>query len=245
MSVLLRTADRTYLVEPGERLETDLGVVAVPEDVAPGDRLESHLGEPFLATRPRPTDLFDELDRSGAPMIPRDVGLVIGLTGVMAGDDVLDVGTGTGILAITLASLGAAVRTYERDAGAAATARENVRRSGVDDRVTVIEADATGVDLADEAPFDLVTLDTADAAAIAAEAGGVLRSGGSLASYSPFVEAARDTAEAARTAGLVDVTTIEPLHRTMDFDERGSRPSTAPVGHTGYLTVGTHLPFDG
>jgi tRNA (adenine57-N1/adenine58-N1)-methyltransferase len=42
--------------------------------------------------------------------------------------------------------------------------------------------------------------------------------------------------EAARAAGLSGVESLETIQRRMDFDERGSRPSTAGVGHTGYLT---------
>ena len=60
--------------------------------------------------------------------------------------------------------------------------------------------------------------------------------GGFIAVYSPFVEQTRAVNEAATDAGLADVTTTETIQREMDFDERGSRPNTAPVGHTGYLT---------
>jgi tRNA (adenine57-N1/adenine58-N1)-methyltransferase len=34
----------------------------------------------------------------------------------------------------------------------------------------------------------------------------------------------------------VGLETYETIQRRMDFDDRGSRPSTAGVGHTGYLT---------
>jgi len=33
------------------------------------------------------------------------------------------------------------------------------------------------------------------------------------------------------------VTTHETIQRRMKFDDRGSRPDTRGVGHTGYLTV--------
>jgi tRNA (adenine57-N1/adenine58-N1)-methyltransferase len=36
--------------------------------------------------------------------------------------------------------------------------------------------------------------------------------------------------------------TVETIQRRMDFDDRGSRPSTAGVGHTGYLTFGRRGP---
>ncbi len=239
MSFLLAHDDREYLLAPGDRLETDLGVLVVPEDAAPGDVVETHLGEPFSVRELRGPDLFHHLERTGAPMLPRDVGLVLGGTGVGAGDRVLDAGTGTGVLAVSLGRVGADVTSYERDPDFAETARENVRTAGVDDRVTVVAGDVTDdLDaLADgDDPFHAVTLDTEDAAAVVERAPEVLVPGGAVAVYSPFVESAREAAETAREVGLSRVETVETIQRQMDFDDRGSRPSTKGVGHTGYLT---------
>lgn len=243
MSLLLSRHGRTYLVEPGERLETDLGILEVPEDARPGDHLETHLGTAFLVTEPRSTDLFAHLDRSGAPMLPRDIGLVIGQAGLGAGDHVLDIGTGTGILTISLARLGIEVVTYERDPATAETALANIDRAGVADLVTLHESDALDADLSDG--FDAMVLDTGDAAELIERAPELLIEGGVSLVYTPFVEDARTVNRAARSAGLEAVRTVETIQREMDFDERGSRPSTAPVGHTGYLTVATYLPLPG
>ena len=235
MAVLLVHDDREYLREPGERLETDLGVLDVPEDPEPGEILETHLGEEFIVRALRGPDLFRHLERTGAPMMPRDVGLVIGHTGLAAGDRVLDAGTGTGVLATSLGRIGADVHTYEIDPEFAEVARENVQIAGVEDHVEVRAGDLTE-ELSDLGTFDVITLDTGDAPEIVAKSPAHLVSGGFVAVYTPFVEQARATTEAAREAGLTDVETIETIQRRMDFDERGSRPSTAGVGHTGYLT---------
>ncbi|RLM59364.1 tRNA (adenine-N1)-methyltransferase [Halobellus sp. Atlit-31R] len=238
MSYLLVHDDREYLRAPGDELQTDLGVLDVPEDVEPGDVLETHLGEAFVVRRLRGPDLFNHFERTGAPMMPRDIGLVIGHTGVAAGDRVLDAGTGTGVLAAYLGRLRADVVTYEIDDGFADVARENMRLAGVTDRVDVRTGDLTAHldDAVADGPFDAITLDTGDAPAVVERASDLLADGGHLAVYSPFVEGTREVVEAARAAGLVDVETYETIQREMDFGERGSRPSTAGVGHTGYLT---------
>ena len=240
MSLLFVREDREYLLAPGDTLETDLGVLEVPGEVDPGDTVETHLGESFTARALRGPDLFAHFERTGAPMMPRDVGLVVGHTGVADDDRVLDAGTGTGVLVAYLARCGATVRTYERDADFAAVARENMRLAGVDDRVEVRTGDIT--DALDElGTFDVVTLDTEDAASVVARAPSLLADGGFLAVYSPFVEQTREVATAAREAGLEQVETLETIQREMDFDDRGSRPSTAGVGHTGYLTLARKL----
>ena len=238
MVLLVVHGDREYLLEPGETLETHLGVLEIPEDAEPGQTIETHLGEPFQIRRPRGPDLFDHLDRTGAPMMPRDIGLVMGLTGAGTGDRVLDAGTGTGILSTYLATAGATVLTYERKPDFADVARENFRTAGVSDHVTVRAGNVVeDLDsLADE-PFDVLTLDTEDAPTIVASVPDLLVPGGFVAVYSPFIESTREVVEAAREAGLTEIRSLETIQREMDFDERGSRPSTAGVGHTGFLTV--------
>ena len=239
MSYLLVHDDREYLLQPGETLETDLGVLEVPEDVAGGDTVETHLGTAFAVRELRLPDLFHHLERTGAPMMPRDVGLILGHTGVSQGDRVLDAGTGTGMIAAAMGRVGADVLTYELDPDFAANARENMRRAGVAENVEVRADNVTeAVDaLVDaEERFEVVTLDTEDAATMIGYAPDLLVEGGFVASYSPFVEQTRETVDAAREAGLEDIETLETIQREMDFDDRGSRPSTAGVGHTGYLT---------
>jgi tRNA (adenine57-N1/adenine58-N1)-methyltransferase len=229
--------DREYLLAPGETLETDLGVLDVPDDVGPGDTVQTHLDEPFAVRALRGPDLFAHLERTGAPMMPRDIGLVVGKTGVQSGDRVLDAGTGTGVLAAYLARLGATVTTYEKDADFADIARENMALAGVDERVEVRTGDVTGdLDDLDTAAFDVLTLDTGDAATVVERAPDLLAPGGFVAVYSPFVEQAREALTTAREAGLDDAETLETIQREMDISDRGSRPSTRGVGHTGYLT---------
>ena len=279
--ILLVREDREYLREPGDTLETDLGVLEIPEDPAPGETLATHLGTEFTVRELRGPDFARHFQRSGAPMLPRDIGLVIGHTGVGAGDRVLDAGTGTGVLAAYLGRCGAEVLTYERDAEATVVARENMALAEVGDTVDVREGDVLeaieerpmgtgGVETdtgnpdprSDEPiagsgdtgsaeerataggplagglgePFDLLTLDTADAPAVIERAPELLVPGAFCAVYSPFVESAREVVETARGAGLA-VDTYETIQRELDVDERGTRPTTAGVGHTGFLSI--------
>ncbi|UVE49578.1 tRNA (adenine-N1)-methyltransferase [Haloferax larsenii] len=234
--ILLVHGDREYLRAPGEELHTDLGMLTVPEDVEAGQTLETHIGEEFLVREPRGPDLFNHFERTGAPMMPRDIGLIVGHTGIAAGERVLDAGTGTGVLSAYLGRLDVEVTTFERNADFADVARENMRLAGVEANVDVRTGDITEEldDLRDE-QFHALTLDTENAPEVVREAPDLLSTGGYVAVYSPFVEGTRATVEAAKEAGLSDIETFETIQRQMDFGERGSRPSTAGVGHTGYL----------
>ena len=235
MSFLLVGEGQRYLCAPGEELNTDKGILAVPTDAAPGDIVETHLGEPFTVHELRGPDFFHHFDRTGAPMLPRDAGLIIGETGAGAEDDVLDAGTGTGILAAYLGHVGASVTSYEVNPEFADVARANLTLAGVASRVEVVTGDVTAA-LDELGTFDVLTLDTADAPTVVAAASDLLRPGGAVAVYAPFVEHARAAERAAIEAGLADVRTMETIQREMDFDDRGSRPTPSGVGHTGYLT---------
>lgn len=264
MRLLVERDGRAFLLEPGDEQETDLGVIDLPDDASPGDVVETHLGEPFHVRRLRGPDCFHHFERSGAPMTPKDVGLLLARTGIAAGDRVIDVGTGTGVLAAWLGLLGATVLTVEQDPAFAATARQNMASAGVTDRVTVVDGDAAAVlgacetegnksdgdesatdgetsairdAVFDGEPADGLTLDTGDAAKLVRRAPDWLHDDGVVAAYLPFVEDARETAAAARDVGIA-VETHETIARPMQFDDRGSRPGTGGVGHTGYLVTG-------
>ncbi len=240
--VLVVRGDREFLVEPGTEMGTDLGVLEIPADVEPGEEIETHLGEAFEVRRLRGPDLFHHFERTGAPMVPRDVGLVIGETGISQGDRVLDTGTGTGVLAASMARAGATVCTYECNPDFAEVARENMALGGVSDAVDVRTGDLTAeIETLAESQFDVITLDTGDAAEVVPHTPELLVQGGFLAVYSPFIESTREVVTAAREVGLSAIRTRETIQREMQFDDRGSRPSTAPVGHTGYLTIARNV----
>ena len=76
---------------------------------------------------------------------------------VRDGDRVLDVGSGSAILAIAAVRLGAAdAVAVEYDADANLNARENVEQNGVEGRVRIVEAMATPAWLREAGTFDLL-----------------------------------------------------------------------------------------
>jgi len=115
-------------------------------------------------------------------------------------------------------------------------ARENIRRAGLDN----IEVHCGNiadeiVDLVEK--FDVVTLDTIDARDAVPHVKNVLNTGGFLVTYSPFFEQTKEIRTRVAEAGFVEVTTLECIERAISFTDRGTRPATARVGHTGFIMV--------
>ena len=127
--VLLVGQGREYWVRAGTgTFSTDKGQVDLATLVGMdgGDVVTTHNGSQFTVRIPRPTDFFTHGKRSGAPMLPKDIGLVIAYTGMNRRDDVLDAGTGSGIAAIYFGGVAGTVKTYEIRPEFSALAQKNI-----------------------------------------------------------------------------------------------------------------------
>ena len=106
---------KEYFVMREGELHTDLGIIKLDglKTKTFGDTISSHLGVEFIIQKPRAPDFFIHAKRSGAPMMPKDIGVIISNTGLCSPDYVLDAGTGSGILAIYLGGIAKKVVSYE------------------------------------------------------------------------------------------------------------------------------------
>jgi len=197
---------------------------------SPGDIIATHTGEQFMVLRPRPTDFFAHASRSGAPMLPRDIGQVIAYTGMNHHDAVLDAGTGSGICAIYFGGIAATVTTYEIKPDFARLARANIHDAGLDN-VEVINGDV----LTAEGTYDVVHYDLLITPEHIFHAHALLRPGGYLACYTPFLEHLFTVMDSAGTT-FSEVRAHECIGREMTRSSRGTRPSTR-VCHSGYVTI--------
>jgi tRNA (adenine57-N1/adenine58-N1)-methyltransferase len=237
--VLLRAEGREYFARAGGegKLHTDLGIVDLSglAGLGWGERVLSHLGKEFTVIRPRAPDLFRHMCRTGAPMMPKDIGAIIAYTGLCPEDEVLDAGTGSGVLAAYLGTIARKVVTYEANEQFAANARKNLERAGIRN-VEVRHGDIIEAMPALAGPYDVITLDMQDAAKAVPGAHRLLRPGGFLATYSPFFEQATEVRSAVEKEGFAEYTTIIVNEQELEVGRRGTRPSTR-VGHTGFITI--------
>jgi tRNA (adenine57-N1/adenine58-N1)-methyltransferase len=231
--VLLAGEGREFWVKAGPgKLGTDKGQIELESMVGKsgGDVITTHSGAEFTIRIPRPTDFFAHGKRSGAPMLPKDIGLVIAYTGMNRNDDVLDAGTGSGIAAIYFGGVARSVRSYEIRPEFSMLAMKNIAES----KLTNIEAIAKDF-LDAEGSYDVVHLDLQIQPEHVTHAYSLLRSGGYLACYTPFLEQMAIVVDAA-TPLFCEVHTHELIEREMTRSKRGTRPSTS-VSHSGYVTI--------
>ncbi|MGP8321013.1 MAG: tRNA (adenine-N1)-methyltransferase [Methanosarcinaceae archaeon] len=242
-AVLLKTTNKGKLREfiitvSEEKFHSDFGIIDIRELLQKevGDTITSHMGQVFVIRKPRMPDMFRYARRTGAPIMPKDIGPIIAYTGLNKHDSVLDAGTGSGILAMYLGSIAKRVVSYEVKDDFAAVARRNIESAGLDN-VEVRFGNIVDCIASLDEKFDVVTLDTIDAKDVICNVKKVLSPGGFVVTYSPFFEQSKEIRVKIGEAGFVDVTTIECIEREILFSDRGTRPSTVRVGHTGFITI--------
>ncbi|HII75976.1 MAG TPA: methyltransferase domain-containing protein [Methanolinea sp.] len=231
--VLLVGGERTFFVRAGTgSFSTDRGVLDLDAllQVSQGDVITTHTGQEFRALSPRPTDFFSRASRSGAPMLPKDIGLVIAYTGMNNRDTVLDAGTGSGIAAIYFGGIAKAVRTCEIRPEFSRLAEKNIQDAKLPN-VDVVCGDV----LSEEGLYDVVHFDLTLTPDHVHHAHSLLRPGGYLACYTPFIEHLFTVMDAAGEL-FTEIQAHECIEREMTRSQRGSRPSTR-VCHSGYVTV--------
>jgi len=231
--VLLVGAGREFFVRAGQGvLGTDKGQLDLAAIVGrdAGEVVTTHSGAEFTIRIPRPPDFFAYGKRSGAPMLPKDIGLVIAYTGMNHNDDVLDAGTGSGISALYFGGIARSVKTYEIRPDFSLLAVKNITEA----KLTNVEAVAKDL-LEAEGTFDVVHLDMQIQPEHIAHAYSLLRPGGYLACYTPFLEQMAIVVDAA-AGRFAEVHTHELIEREMTRSKRGTRPSTS-VCHSGYVTI--------
>ncbi|MDO5847205.1 MAG: methyltransferase domain-containing protein [Methanocorpusculum sp.] len=234
--VILRGESREYFVRLGEgKLSTDMGMIdleaaALCEE---GETVVTHLGKEFTVIRPKAGDYFSHGKRTGAPMMPKDIGIVMAYTGMCSRDRVLDAGTGSGIAAIYFGGCAREVVTCEVRDDFSKVAGANISDAGLSN----VECRACDILEVIDGPYDVVHLDMQIEPCHVEHAYSLLKRGGYFASYTPFLEQTFTVIDAAEQLfGKEHVQTVEILERELTRSARGTRPSTR-VGHTGYITV--------
>lgn len=233
---------RTYLVRvrEGKSFHTHKGYLQLGELIGRkfGTPINSSLGVEFYALRPLVRDYVLKMRRQTQILYPKDMGLIVLLTGIGPGSRVVEAGTGSGAMTAVLANFvrpEGRVYSYEIREEFLENARANLERAGLSDYVELKLGDVTeGID---EVGVDAVFLDLAVPWLVVPHAYRSLRGGGVLASFSPTMEQVMKTVEALRGHPFVEVETVELLMRRMNVGGNRTRPETLMIGHTGYITT--------
>lgn len=250
MEQTIRAGDRLLLlgpdgerhvlvVEPETKRVPGLGVLKLADLIGKpwGSRLKLGPHE-YLLERPLLDDHVRLLERKAQIVLPKDAARIVYEAGLHAGSRVAEAGVGSGALTLVLAHAVAPsgrVFAYDVRSDHLNVGRRNLERAGLADVVEFRVGDIVR-DL-HEADLDAFVLDLPEPEAAVEAAAKALRPGGVFVAFSPLVVQVERTHRALALAGFTQVRTIETLERAWVVHERGSRPETTMLAHTGFLTV--------
>ncbi len=201
---------------------------------------ETSRGERLLVLRPTLAEFVLEMPRGAQVIYPKDLGMLLLWGDVYPGATVLEAGTGSGALTMTLLrAVGPAGRviSYEVREDFARQARRNIDRFLENvENLTVRPQDIyTGIP---DAPVDRLFLDLPEPWRVVPPGAGALRPGGVWVSYVPTVPQAQQTVEALRAdRRFAVVETMETLLRPWNIEGLSVRPAHRMVAHTGFITT--------
>lgn len=238
--VLLRNrAGKDWIVEAqsGTVRVPNLGVLRLGDLIGkPWGATVALAGEDYRLLRPLITDHVDRLERGAQIILAKDAARIVLECSLHSGSRVAEAGVGSGALTMVLAHAVAPqgrvfaydVREDHLDQG-----RRNVARAGLSAHVEFRVGDVgNGFQ---ETDLDAVVLDLPEPEKVISHAKRALRAGGAIACYNPLVSQVERAVAALSAEGFLDVRALELLERPWKVGERGSRPETTMLAHTGFL----------
>ena len=243
-ALLLDRRGRQYLVRlrPSGKFESHIGNFDHADLIgqAEGTWVTTQRGHRLLAFKPTMADFTRLMPRIATVVYPKDLGTILVLGDIFPGARVLEAGTGSGAVTMTLLrAVGERGHVYSYDVRA-----DMIERATANVTVLLSDHSNLSVRLGDvyegfeEDNLDRIFLDLPEPWHVVPHASERLVPGGILISFLPTVLQVHEFTQALRehrTFGLVE--TVEVLLRPWSVSGRSIRPSHRMVGHTGFITT--------
>jgi tRNA (adenine57-N1/adenine58-N1)-methyltransferase len=243
--LLVDRRGRRYLItlEAGAQFHSHHGPISHETiiGVEEGAEVDTSLGRKYRAVRPTLADYILKMPRGAQVIYPKDLGSIIIEADIFPGARVLEAGTGSGSLTLTLLrAVGpkGTVHTFDVREDFHTKALSNIERFvGSDPNYGSLEA-RIGDLYSDEISIevDRVVFDLTEPWRALPNVARCLRPGGILCSYVPTVPQVQRLVQELRR-GWSMVRSFETMQRGWTVDGLSVRPDHRMVAHTGFLIV--------
>ena len=244
MKIIVDKKNRKYVIHDTE-FHTEKGVIS-QEDIINakvGDVLETHMGKKYTVIEPNINDYIDLMKRNCSILLPQDLGLITGFTGIGYGSKIVESGTGAGSSLLFFANIvgpDGHVSSYEIREDFVKIIKENI--SGTDFKnITLYNQDVTEGFKEEDNSIDLVFLDLPKPGEVIEDAYRILKTGGFIAVYTPYVEQFQIVNKVLGKSGFKNIKIREGNLRELEIKKNKTRPNSRMAGHTGYITFARKL----
>lgn len=198
-----------------------------------GETVHTSSGHPVHLLRPTPEDLVMGVRRISNINYPKDISRIIYRIGIKAGDRVIELGAGSGGMAISLAwAVGESGRiyTYDLREDMLRCAEKNLKRVGLADRVEFKARDKMAGFAESEVDALLMDIPTPwEELAVAWQA---LAPGGYLACTVPTYDQLGELSVWLAESGFLPLEAMEIMCRTLRAEKGRTRPDFKMISHT-------------
>lgn len=227
-----------FRLAAGQKLETHRGILMHDAIIgqAYGSEVRTHIDYPFYLLHPSTADLVLDLKRASQILFPKDIGLVLMHLNIRPGMTVIEAGTGSGGLTLSLAqAVGdtGRVMSYDAREDMQNLARRNLEQVGLQDRVTFKHRNIS--EGFDEIDVEALFLDVPNPYDYMGQVRRALRGGGHFGCLVPTINQVSDLLVSLRREWFVFPEVVEVLLRNYKTIPARMRPVDRMVAHTGYL----------
>lgn len=227
-----------FILQGGGDFQSHRGVIKHDDLIGKpwGSQVFSHTGAPFFLLQPSLSDVLNELPRNTQILYPKDIGYILIQMGISEGQTVLEAGTGSGSMTISLATaVGSPGRvvSYEHKPDTQNLARKNLERIGLASRVDFKLRDIR--EGFDETEADAFFLDVQNPYEYISQVRAALKPGGFFGSLMPTYNQVEKVLYALKQNNFAFVEVCELLLRYYKTNPARLRPTDRMVAHTGFL----------
>lgn len=233
---LIISSDGRSFIWKGNDFHTQFGYISgkTMENAKPGSTVRTNTGKEFTVIQASFIDSYRRIRRGPQTMPLKDIGTIIAMAGIGKNSKVADAGAGSGAMACFLGNIAKSVATYEIRDDFAEIAEQNIRTLGLKNIKLKRKSIYDGID---EKKLDAVFLDLPEPWKAIKASADALVPGGFLVSYSPTIPQVIDFVTELKNHGFTEPEIFESIQRFWECDDRKTRPSSIPIGHSGFVVI--------
>jgi tRNA (adenine57-N1/adenine58-N1)-methyltransferase catalytic subunit len=227
-------------VSKKQQFHTHIGIIDHKKVIGKeyGSAIRTNKGKIIYLLEPTIYDYVMKSQRSTQIVYPKDLGYIAARTGLQSGQEIVEIGTGSGSLTTFLASLvkpRGHVYTYDVDEKFMEIARKNIERAGVSKYVTMEKLDIKTGKKVPRKDVDMVVVDLGDPWTVVPQARKMLKGSGYFVAICPTMNQLEKLAAALWENDFFDLECTEQIVRTIEAREGKTRHSFRGIGHTTYV----------
>jgi tRNA (adenine57-N1/adenine58-N1)-methyltransferase catalytic subunit len=223
-----------------ELFHTHIGVIKHADAIGKeyGSRLITNKDKYVYLLKPTMYDYVMKIQHGTQIVYPKDIGYIIARAGIESGQKILEIGTGSGSLTSSIASVvkpRGHVYTFDVNENFMKISEKNIKKAGMSKYVTQQNLDLKTIKKIPIEDVDVALIDLGDPWTVLPQVRKMLKGSGSVFAICPTMNQLEKLTIALVENEFTDIESTEHIIRTIEAREGKTRHSFQGIGHTTYL----------